>query len=317
MIARPLVSPLSLADLDRPYNLFIAVLGFEQRSRHLAEIIRPQARTRIACAFPDRKILSYRSNSDWFKRAGYEIIEVEDREFEGWFLETLARVQRDDTDHYNICIDISSMSRYRIASILDLVRKQRVAGSMSIDFIYNMAQFSPPPTAIAPNLHVGPVCSGFAGWSTEPDQPPIGILGLGYEESRALGALEHIQASDFWIFTPLSNIHQYHEAMLAANASLLESTPIERIVKYVVEEPFDCFVKLEIIAEKLRTIGNPLIFPFGPKIFALCSILVACLYDEIAVWRVSPGILESPTDRLPTDSFFGLRVRFTIFENLL
>ena len=70
------------------------------------------------------------------------------------------------------------------------VGRLRTNGTVDISFLYALGKFSPPPSAQSLNAHVGPVLPAFAGWSMEPDTPPVAIIGLGYEEDRALGAVE-------------------------------------------------------------------------------------------------------------------------------
>jgi len=61
---------------------------------------------------------------------------------------------------------------------------------------------------------------------------------------------------------------------------------------------------------KISQLNNAVLFPFGPKIFTLCSLLVACLNPAIAVWRVSSQDLGDASDRLPSQFIYGLRVEF-------
>lgn len=236
--------------------------------------------------------------------------EVDDDSFGEWFGSVLSRLShRSNSDSHYLLVDLSSTTRYRLAVILDALLKGGLA--VSVDFVYRLAEFTPPSRYSGPNVHVGPVSDSFAGWSTEPDKPPVAIVGLGYEENRALGALEHIQASEAWLFRPKSLIAEYDAALAQANRSLLENSPRERLFEYRVENPFDCFVVLELLIGRLRQSASPLVFPFGPKIFALCSLLVGALYDDVAVWRVSGGPLEKAVDRLPALLTCGLRAEFS------
>ena len=101
------------------------------------------------------------------------------------------------------------MSRYRIAFILDILRSLGPDVSVSVDFLYAIAQFTSPPAPLLANTHVGPVTPSFAEWTTEPELPVSAIVGLGYEPDKALGAVEHLQASEIWLFEPLSHIPEY------------------------------------------------------------------------------------------------------------
>jgi hypothetical protein len=309
---RVVVQPWAPNCFQTQYDAFFCALGFERRSRCIAETFLPRSERLVAMAFPDRKFLSYAQNEKWFTSNGYRIEEIFDLDFKDWFRSNLSEVLESAGTVGRVALDISSISRYRLAVILDCCHRFPGPKDLAVDLIYNLAAFSPVPKASTPNRHVGPVIPGFAGWPTEPDQPPIGVIGLGYEEAKALGALEHIQASDYWLFRPWSSITEYSRALEEANASLLEDTRAERIIDYHVEEPFNCFTGLELLIGRLRGSGSPLMFPFGPKIFSACCMLVACLYEEVSVWRVSAGAFEIPTERIPTSTFCGLRVKFQV-----
>lgn len=74
--------------------------------------------------------------------------------------------------------------------------------------------------------------------------------------------------------------------------------------------PLHLYAELESLVYRICQHRNVSLFPFGPKIFALCSILVANAHPEAAVWRGSAEGLEHATDRLASDFFFGLEVCF-------
>jgi hypothetical protein len=307
-MVRPLIHPWSVSGMNEGYDLFLTALGFERRARSIAEDLSLQAKMAIACAFPDRKMLCYEQNYRWFDENGFHIHEVHDSEFENWFSILLGNLDFPEGAEASVAIDISSITRYRMAVVVDLLR--RSGKSIRCDFMYRIAEFTPPLDEPGPNVHVGPVCDAFAGWSVEPEKPPVAVIGLGYEENRALGVLEHIQASEAWLFRPKSSIEEYDLALTAANSSLLENSPLDKLFDYRVENPFDCFVVLELVLGRLRQSASPLIFPFGPKIFALCALLVGTLYDDVAVWRVSAGPFERAVNRLPTSVTCGIRVEF-------
>jgi hypothetical protein len=48
----------------------------------------------------------------------------------------------------------------------------------------------------------------------------------------------------------------------------------------------------------------------GPKLFALCCLLVGIAFPSIPVWRVSAQDLEPAVDRSAEGPVYGLRVIF-------
>jgi len=310
MANNPHVSLYRPDSLPAQYDVGIAAVGFEARARFVAENLHPDARIRLACAFPDRKVLSYQDNIDWYSRNGYKTEEVPDEPFGVWCGEVLRNIRQTGSGQLRIWVDISSLSRFRIAALVDTFRSFDATPVLHIDFLYSLAKSSPPPRGFVPNAHVGPVLPSFAGWPTDPDRPPAAIVGLGYEQDKALGAVEHIQASLVWLFKPLSSEAGYAEWQVDANKTLLEDVPRGRQLEYPVEQPLDCFVKLESLIYRLAQTENVVMFPFGPKIFALNCLLVGCLHTTAAVWRVSPGTAEEAVQRFPNGEICGLSVRF-------
>jgi hypothetical protein len=292
------------------YAAFIAAVGFETRSRFISETFGVRANRNLACAFPDRKVHSFKDNDKWFRSAGFEVQEVSDEQFRIWFEGVLKIIKSTTIPTQRICIDISSLNRIRLATIIDVLRNLDWMSEIQVDFLYAIAEFSSPPLETAPNIHVGPVLASFAGWSMDPERPPVAIVGLGYEEDKALGAVEHIQAADVWVFVPRSAITQYDTTLKIANSALLESISESRLLTYRVTAVMDTFISLESLTHRILQTDNAVLFPFGPKIFALNSLLVACLHPRAAVWRVSTGSVGEASDRKPSGDVCGLTVNF-------
>lgn len=306
----PIVRQLGKAVATRRYDAYIAAIGFERRSRFVSEEFDIKATSKFAGAFPDRKEFHYSDNLVWFEKSGFEIQEVDESSFASWCDYIFEQISVTKGFTTRICVDISSLTRSRIAMLVDCFRKSTLGVPIEADFVYSIAKFSPPPSTHYPNRIVGPVLPSFAGWSTEPEKSPVAIVGLGYEEDKALGAVEHIQAAEVWAFMPLSPIKKYRNELEGANEILLNSIPKERRLDYDVYKPLDCFITLESLTNRILKLQSPVLFPFGPKIFTLCALLVACVHPSASVWRVSTGTDSEPIDRLPSKYFCGLTVEF-------
>jgi hypothetical protein len=101
-------------------------------------------------------------------------------------------------------------------------------------------------------------------------------------------------------------VSEYTPALHQANQSVVEMIK-GRVVGYDVDQPFDLFTKLESLIAGVGTRSNCILLPFGPKIFALCALLVACLHPDAAVWRVSGA--EEAVDRVG-HSVYGISAIF-------
>lgn len=306
------VRPLELGGLHSEYHIGVVAAGFESRSRHIAERQLFDAQFKYAVCFPDRQVVAYDDNIATLSSLGYHIEEIEDSKLFGWMVSVIDRVsEKADGDVINVALDVSSMSRFRIAAVLDACRKSKCDSVVEVDILYSLAAFTSPPTQSVPNAHVGPVLPSLAGWSIEPELAPNVILGLGYEQDRALGAVEHLQPGAVWAFVPRSSVEEYAPHVRTANAILFESLPKERLIPYDVERPFDCFSTLESLVYGIMDEAFPVLLPLGPKIFGALCILVGFIHSPgVAVWRVSPGVAESPVNREPSGVVACIKAMF-------
>lgn len=302
--------------LRSDYACCLYTLGYEQRSTYIAKHYKGEAARRIAIGYRDFQLFSYQDNKAWYTGNGFEVIECSDTAFRQHINQIVAQVAGEAQTAVRVLVDISSMNRFRLASLVDAFRSAQVTQTIRADFIYCLAEYSPPPNLTFVNRHVGPITPQFSGCWTEPDRPTAAIVGVGYEQDKALGAIEHVQPSEVWLFFPRSPIGQYTAALECANRSLIETVTREggKILQYDVDAPNVLFADLESLIAGLSSRANCMLLPFGPKLFALSSLLVACLHPETAVWRVSGA--EQPSDRIG-HAAYGLSVAFCPADQLV
>jgi hypothetical protein len=198
-----------------------------------------------------------------------------------------------------------------IAQIVHCFFISEAAQLINVDFVYAPSIYVPPDSDEIPVTISEPVIPEFAGWSTRPDLPASAVIGLGYECGQALGTLEYLEPAAAWIFLPLGNDISFDEEVLGANQGLLEVIERSSVVPYSVNNPFECFCKMESLAFNLKQKSRPILIPFGPKIFALVSMLISLIHGPgITVWRVSGEQTGVPSDRTPDGTIIGLHARF-------
>jgi hypothetical protein len=320
MFKQPEIASLDLEKLSSGcgYDAIIATLGYEKRSRNVVERFRSFSERKYALGFKEQQVLSYSANRDWFQAAGFSPQDLTDDEFAQKVsdicgqLDVFAKSRSDSAErlYVTMLVDISSLTRLRLAALIDRLRSRTLESVFEVDFVYTLAQYDPPPKEVSLNSHVGPVTAAFAGWSNDPNRGVAAVMGLGYEEDKALGAAEHVQAVEIWTYAPSSPIVEYSSALTNANQTLAEVVSKDRQLSYEVGNPLSLYAELESLVYRLCQYRNVIMFPFGPKIFALCSILAACAHPEAAVWRVSAEGLEDATDRVASSFVFGLAVVF-------
>ena len=298
------------SDLPRThYDCFIAAIGYESRAKHFAELTHPNAKSQVAIGFTNRCVLSYQDNLDWYSKAKFAVEEPNDAAFSSVVENAIRKaVRATDGPEAMICIDISSLTRYRLAEIINVLRRIDCERPVTADFVYSAAKFSRPPESTGPNQDVGPL-PGFAGWA-EPALPSTVVVGVGYEKDKALGAVRYLDPEEVWAFVPTGHAKSYTREIEKANVQLWDLIPIDKRVLYDVNRPFDCLVTLDSFTRGALRTDKVTLLPFGPKLFALNSLLVALVHNSVAVWRVSTGHRGEPIDRLPNGKIIGLRVSF-------
>jgi hypothetical protein len=309
--AVPRVLPFNARKLDDgsdlEYDSMLASVGFETRSRQIAEAVPVVGK---AIPFKDHQVLDYDENLKFFKRAGWDLPEVSDEEYFVWVSEWLTTVI-DANQPARIAIDVSSMSRRRIADVIEAIVSLPEESELEVDFLYTAAKFEKPDKEKEPPIFsVAPVSEFFAGWWDDLEKPLFAIVGLGYELERAASALDRLEPSKSQLFVPEGRDSKYLKAVREANLGLYDWRGLDpEEVLYPVSDPFACFRQLEQRVSRLQSRERIALVPLGPKIFAVAATLTAALHPVSSqVIRVTAG-LHQPTQYRPSDgSLFGLTV---------
>ncbi len=290
------------------YDCFLCSVGYESRARFFAEKKLRKARRCVAVGFTNKKVLFYEDNFAWYEAAGFEVLEPTNEEFSS-LAEQLLREAGDASSSLRICLDVSSVTRVRLAIWIDLIRALARERPVQVDFVYSAARYSDPPRVLGPNRAVGPL-PGFAGWSN-PGIPLTVVVGVGYEYNKALGAVRYLDPEETWAFIPTGHSRRYARTIDRANAHLWEMISEDNRIYYHVLRPLDCLAMLESFVCGVLRSKKVTLLPFGPKSFALCCLLVACIHNDVPVWRVSSGQDTEPTDRVANGRVVGLRTTFS------
>ena len=135
MIRSPSIEPWVLDNIKTiEYDAVITTVGYERRARYIAENLSPQGKNKIAAAFKDNCVLDFNKNLAFFKKANYEIKHLSDEDYYQWAQQFV--VGNGQEDKMNIfLIDISSMSRYRIASLVWALASCTGHAQFCVDFL--------------------------------------------------------------------------------------------------------------------------------------------------------------------------------------
>jgi hypothetical protein len=288
----------SAGDQLHNWDVLVAAVGYEHRSRHVPLAWAEGSRIRIASAFDTHKVLSYDDNWAALAERGFEIEEHSEGEIRYWLYKRLLDVGTETNTPLRLAVDVSSFSRSRLAELVLAAAEFATTREVRIDFGYAPAVFIPPAEADTAIEILGPVTPEFAGWTNDPDTPTTCVLGLGYEPERAVGALEYLEPVGAWVFAPTGVDDRYDRSLEKANETVWDANPRPVRIVYSVDQPLWTFVQLESLVFGLKRVTRPVLVPFGPKIFATLCLLAALTHQpETAVWRVSGGQSEQPADR--------------------
>ncbi len=298
----------NLAGHEYDYDLF--ALGYESRGVSFLSDLANKPKKRIAFGFNHGVGGAYAKNKELFLKNNTEIIEgVSDSNFDAQLQSAISQLPQDGCKFF---VDISCFSRFRLAAIVSYFFKlsDQISGSISVDFFYTIAKFSPPDISLKPNTIIGPAHSSFAGWSVGRSSSTVAIVGLGYEQDQALGVVEYLQAGEVWAFTPVSPIVAFEKSVISANKLLMEEIQSHHLIDYDVTQPKAVINSLESVIRGLDSNNGVVLIPFGPKIFVLACLIVASMRKNVAVWRVSQGPTIEPKDSKASKVKVGMRMIF-------
>lgn len=297
------------------YDLSICALGYESRCRSSAEKYEEQCvdAKKVAFSFDLNNCIAYAANFDVFEKLGFEIIQSSDDGLSSILKKSFSdpRFQENTS---NVLVDISSFSRYRLGKILEELYRLLPTGS-KIFFNYTVAIFEDPKQSTAPITKLSPLTPFYAGIPSSPNKTLTCLMGVGYEEDRALGALEFLEIGETIIFKPISLDSRYDLAVDSANEILLNDVEGEKIIRYEMEAPSRIYSILDATVKGIVDESRIVTIPLGPKIFALISMLVSINnYPNMPIWSVS-SIKDDPVDRKPSDETLAFSVEKISMNN--
>jgi hypothetical protein len=195
-----------------------------------------------------------------------------------------------------ILIDVSSMTRAWYGGIFRALRAWEASGEFTTCFLYAPAKFTRPRQEYPQNEYVTPV-PGFAGLAL-PDAPTALIVGVGHDCGRALGVYQELDPAIVASFLARpGGSREFERSAEAANQDFLRLVEPQFQFDYPLMDFNTSFQRLHAVCRWLRDTAAVVIAPLGPKVFALCSFLVALDDPGVSVWRISAGEREGAPDR--------------------
>ncbi|MFQ2287925.1 hypothetical protein [Aeromonas sp. s3] len=281
------------------FDLAIIGLGYESRAT--------QAYIKQKELFKDIIVIGYNKHTDVFyynqNKALYEH-------------DALNICEGDDIDVFNFCknkvislvgnspinvfVDITVMSRHRLATIILMLIKE-LPNKSKITISYSPSEFIPPSEQTSPIKIIDDISHYLGSYLGDLSLPTSLILGLGYEKDKALGLCNYLDVQHTFLFSPKSSEIRFEEYVYKNNQFLIESIGNNRVFYYSVESPYTTYLDLKHMVLSLSDYSRPLLIPLGPKILSAISVIIGYeLSPKLPVWRASSEHNETPQDRPPS-----------------
>lgn len=226
-------------------------------------------------------------------------------------LEAMQVILENLESSYKIALDISCLPHAAMADILHVISKAESSFQVEVVVLYSLAKFTLPSSLIYANESIEPVHQYFAGWSSPETKPTSLVLGLGYEPNKAEGASEYFEPSDQWVFIPSSPIPEFLSEVHNNNCNLIKKTPQDRTIEYNVADPEVTYGQLALVISSLAKKSNPVLLPFGPKIFFFLCLVQCLAHPEVGVWRVTGVEDKGAQDIVASEYIIGVRCVFS------
>jgi hypothetical protein len=292
-------------DLPTGVDLMVASLSVESRCTNVVGKASLSARTRLAIVEHESPLLSFAESESCLQRLDFA--KVNEAVLEVTLDTSIASLEKTRLD---AIVDISCMSREVMARLFAWLLKLTPSVELNLCVCYSLAEFSAPPSEFPPNEYIAPVVSRFAGWPAA-SQPTSLVVGLGYEPHKAEGAAEFLDANEQWLFVPNSPIREFRDAVEQNNAGLVErARRSNRLVEYQLDDPAGTYGQLELLVSDLSRRSNPVLLPFGPKMFFALSLLQSYEHPQAGVWAVSGERTAPAADRRASGCVIGFQAKF-------
>ena len=299
-----LVSALGLKKSVQPIvDLSVHFCGYESRCIHVHKSVKRLSRRQLIVDFASTGILSYDKNKEYYDAnilGEYVGVDATATKFRALLLAAIRDLNSvAPTREIVVLLDISSATRLYIATFFEVLYLAASQGvRINAVSAYSFSEYAPPPEDVTHASVFGPVTPFYSGWDLELESPITLVVGLGYEPGRALGAIEFLEPSKVIVFRPKKGVGDFDKDISSEVGSLSGIECRHIVVDYDVNNFETLFWQLDSAVSGLIATSRVVIVPFGPKLFALASVLVAIRHrPKVHLYRVSGGAKEIPIDK--------------------
>jgi len=291
----PILSEKSLSseDLGNRYDVVICALGYERRSRYVAEKLDFESDIKIAIKFGFNEGVNYKDNKRAFEERGFEILNNSTVDLAKYLVE----ISEPSEEAIHVAVDISSMSKTMMANILSTLKVISEKRPITITTLYAPTAYYKARTPY-PIQRSGPINSLLAGNISGPEKPLAALVGLGNEIGLAVGAVQEIEPSLLWTFSAIGIDDRFDSDIQKANKELFSLFELSDF-QYTLTDPHTLRSDISKKIQMLKSTHRIVVVPMGPKIFSHMTIMTVLFSDdaEAAVWQFSSGTRAEAEDR--------------------
>lgn len=299
------------------YAALVAVAGYEERCVHVPGLLLGRWGEAWVYRYPDEGVPSSKVSEEFWESVGGQRYWIElDTDALATRIQDAAASQRAAArirgeltpEVVRFALDISSMDRSLMAAV---IRAFMIGSSpgVQLDVFYSQGTFDDTLAGSEGTVLVNDVLETFEGWTTDPSAPLLAIIGAGFEGTLALAAIETLEPSKTIMVFPDGIDARFDAEVTRRNESLLAALSDDPR-HYRVDQPYRLYRDLRSTVSLSRIGSRVVLVPLGPKVFALASLLVACEFDDISVWRVSADRMRTVQNRTAAGEVACLGVRF-------
>lgn len=297
------------------YHVLIACVGYEERSRFVAERLSGQVEHVWAFDYGATGLHSYGENLEYYTPFEVEGVNVDlHRSRIVRLIDELRSSLPEEPETGEavlprIAVDISSMDRDLLAQTV-LACTQDQEAPLQVDFFYSDGEFSADLVGSSGAVLVNRPMLGLEGWPSDADAPVVCVVGLGFEDKLATAVIETIEPRQTIALIPVGDDERYDDVVLQRNSLLLASDVLDAKHQYSVIDVLQTVVDLNASVSSWARKSRVVIAPLGPKTFALAAALVSIANGQnVTVWRMSADNGRSAEQRRASGTVTGLRVR--------
>lgn len=278
------------------YDLAIVGLGYESRAITACQKLDLPHNDIIAIGYNSHTdVFSYQKNKQYYTKIEAKLLEGSDTTVTSQFIELMENKQLDNP--INCFLDITVMSRYRLAFILSFLIDNLKKNS-TITISYELSNFYDAPNDLSPIRKIGPILDSLSGSLSDINLPSAIVLGLGYELGKGIGISNYLDTESTFLFIPQGKDSRFEESVMLNNQPLISETPNNHKFFYDITNPYKTYLELRETMTAILRCYRPVLVPLGPKIMAALSVILGKDFSpQLPVWRVSSEHIEEPIDR--------------------